>query len=430
MTPVGDDITRIAATGSRLFEKAGPQHSAEDIRHDVRRAIRRRRALAAGAGIVVASLLVAAVVIVIPKIGGRDVEPATPVPGDLVWSSDVGSEMWGGPLLLDGRIYVGADDGTVRAFDAGTGAPAWTLDAGAPVRANLTTNGDLIFVTTDANDVMALRDNGSTAQAVWSVTVATRTETRGLYDTFGSAATVAGDVLVVGAADGGIHGLDLATGAERWVVRTGGVVRSTAAVADGVAYVGSNDGRLYAISVATGEKLWMYSLGGSVTPSPLVSNGLVIVGSRGTDVVAIDVATGLERWSYSLAPSWAESSPVPLGDMIVFGSSSAGTVTAVDAATGAERWTSLVGGWPWSRPAIADGDVYVTTAGTGTTVTGTPGIRALDGATGDMLWGAPIGTALRWDPSGLATGALANPVVTGGYVYVAGLDGVLYCFLR
>jgi len=430
MNDIGEEINRIAAEGTRRFNAGKPRVSNAEILKDARRAVRVRAGTRIGVGVAAVALLTGTFTFALPKIGNRDVEPANPLPGDLVWSADVGAEMWGSPAVLGDRVYVGANDGSVRAFDLADGAPAWTFDAGAAVRASITTDGSMLFVAADDNAVVALRDDGTAPSVVWSAQLGTRHEQRGVYDTFGSAPTVAGDLVILGSADGGVYGLDRADGTQTWKVQTYGVVRSTAAVSDGVAYIGSNDGYLYAIDAATGAQLWSQSLGNSVTPSPAVVGDLVVVGSRGTSVVALDTSTGTVAWEYSLAPSWAESSPVRLGETLVFGSSAAGTVTAVNPETGELEWSSYVGGWPWSRPTVADGTVYVTTAFAGGDNPEVPGALALDGTTGVILWSFPIGEALRWTPDGRANGAMASPTVADERVLVAGLDGVLYCVAR
>jgi hypothetical protein len=43
------------------------------------------------------------------------------------WQADVGPSSLGSPLLVDGVLYVGVQDGTLRAFDAETGDVLWTF---------------------------------------------------------------------------------------------------------------------------------------------------------------------------------------------------------------------------------------------------------------------------------------------------------------
>ncbi len=83
-----------------------------------------------------------------------------------------------------------------------------------------------------------------------------------------------------GRRSGRITQLDAASGAKKWVYRTGGHIFSSPAVAGGVVYIGSLESYLYALDVASGAKKWIYRtriyIGFS---APAVANGAVYVGS-------------------------------------------------------------------------------------------------------------------------------------------------------
>ncbi|HEY5325329.1 MAG TPA: PQQ-binding-like beta-propeller repeat protein, partial [Caldimonas sp.] len=102
-------------------------------------------------------------------------------------------------------------------------------------------------------------------------------------------------------------------------------------------------------------------------------------------------------------------------------------VYAIDTATGARRWKARVPGWAWARPAVDDRLVVAGTVGYGAW----PGVRS----------GALVGIdrqsgALRWmhvdppTPEQVARkaewGFAAGPVLIGGTVYAADLDGRVF----
>ena len=161
MSNVNEAIGRIAAEGSRLFEVTGPAISSDEILRHVHRAVRRRAAIQIGAGVALVAIVAASLALVLPAINHHDTEPANPTPGTLIWQTDVGAEMWGSPVVLGDRVYVGANDGMVRAFNLADGAPVWTFDAEAPIRAKITTDGFLLYVAADDNTVIALHDDGA-----------------------------------------------------------------------------------------------------------------------------------------------------------------------------------------------------------------------------------------------------------------------------
>ena len=65
----------------------------------------------------------------------QDVQPGPGPDGQpqLIWSVKAGGAMTS-PILGDGTLFVGSDDGYLYAFDARTGADRWRLDLGAPIQ--------------------------------------------------------------------------------------------------------------------------------------------------------------------------------------------------------------------------------------------------------------------------------------------------------
>ena len=80
----------------------------------------------------------------------------------LIWSAKAGGAMTS-PILGDGTLFVGSDDGHLYAFDARTGADRWRLDLGAPL--NVAVFGDGIVAVADRNGVL----HGVVARRAWSV---------------------------------------------------------------------------------------------------------------------------------------------------------------------------------------------------------------------------------------------------------------------
>ncbi|HSB56004.1 MAG TPA: PQQ-binding-like beta-propeller repeat protein, partial [Gemmatimonadales bacterium] len=179
--------------------------------------------------------------------------------------------------------------------------------------------------------------------------------------------------------DGRVYGLDLASGAERWVHRTIGdtldsraagfdrrALQSSPAIAEGQVFVGSRDGGLYALDATTGERRWRFSHRGSwVVGSPAVQDGVVYVGSSdGHFVQAVDAKSGAEKWRFE-AGSNVLSSPTLAAGLLLVGTESTaapwGDLLAIDQATGALRWRLRMDEAIFSTPAAADSMLYIGT---------------------------------------------------------------------
>jgi len=246
---------------------------------------------------------------------------------------------------------------------------------------------------------------------------------------------VAGGTAYVGATDGVLYAVTIATGVLEWQFQTGARIPSSAAVANGRVHFTSYDGNLYALDAATGKELWRFETGGErrfaaphlngwspaaeVMPdpfdvylsSPAVANGTVYFGSGDHNIYAVDAATGALKWKFETGDV-VHSSPAIVGDTLYIGSWDR-YLYALDAQTGAVRWKFETGDDPeysnqkgiQSSPAVVDGTVYFgCRCGT---------VYALDAHTGEEQWA--FDTHGAW--------ANASPAVRGDRVWVATADG-------
>lgn len=100
------------------------------------------------------------------------------------------------------------------------------------------------------------------------------------------------DRIVIGTADGLIRAFAKSDGTTLWEYQTGlsltslepygrdgRDVNSTPAIHDGIVYIGASDGRLHGLSLATGEKLITYQLGTPIASSPTIHEDTLYVGA-------------------------------------------------------------------------------------------------------------------------------------------------------
>jgi polyvinyl alcohol dehydrogenase (cytochrome) len=230
---------------------------------------------------------------------------------------------------------------------------------------------------------------------------------------------------------------------EAWTLNA--QVNGTPAVADGTVYVQSVSGT-FALHAETGDAIWQApDIVG--TSSPAYADGVVFVHDSGAVLHALAADTGDEVWKVEVDPhpfAQGFSSPVPVGDLVIVGSSSREEVSATENATfrggvvayaretGEEVWRHYTveppfnGASVWGTVSVDEnaGRVF---AGTGNNYTGeasetSDAIFALDLATGGLLWTRQLTEGDVFtipNPQGPDYGFGTNPIL-----FEADVDGV------
>lgn len=127
------------------------------------------------------------------------------------WEPFAAGSPVGSPVVANGTVYVGDQDGHVYAVDAATGRERWQVDTGGSVTEAPAVVDSSVYVGTDDEQVYALdAANGTT---VWQATLSA-----GKSGHFGI--TVSDGRVFVGDADRAFA-LDTADGTEHWQINTG-----------------------------------------------------------------------------------------------------------------------------------------------------------------------------------------------------------------
>jgi outer membrane protein assembly factor BamB len=317
--------------------------------------------------------------------------------GAVVWKAKTFTTS-GKPAVAGGALYVAADDGTVRAFDASTGQARWTFTRTVGVSSQLgldgyvAVSGDTVYVTSDAGAVYALdAANGkqrwlytlpppqthiytTPALAFGLVYIASAGFSGAIYALdsatgkprwtatqaggFDGQPLVVGDTLYVGANNPDtVHAYDAKTGANRWSYNAGPAISTLPAVGSDAVYVGGQDAAVYAIRLTDHALAWKFQTGGNA-PTPLIATGAaptlggqtLYIGSEGGVIYALDTASGKPRWQI------AENSPIDappyLLDDTLFITTEAGDVVSLRASDGATVWRSKAGGFIIASPLV------------------------------------------------------------------------------
>ena len=269
---------------------------------------------------------------------------------------------------------------------------------------------DNLLVFGDYADVLYGVD-AATGQSLW--------EFKEAKDKYVGSPLLENNLIYAPNADGHLYVLDT-NGKLIWRFKTGKANWSKP-VSDGTnLYLGSMDHFIYALKLRysqneisadeTGKRLavqkplWKTDLETAIFAEPLLSNEQTLyAGTLGGELFALDTSNGKILWSYStegkLKGIW--SSPVLIGDVLVFGDSQ-GKLYALDAKTGAEKWknpveagNAIIGG---GAILVDDKVAFVTTAGK---------LLVLD-VDGNELWSKTFTEQIY-----------TQPKVDGDYIYLA-----------
>ena len=186
--------------------------------------------------------------------------------GEVRWRSPTDGVTFGTPSVSGSRVVFGTDAGVLYNLELGTGKLNWRIPLSGAIFASPAILDDTILVPTQASTMLAI--DLESGDSRW-------TAARGGAES----AAIAGDLVVLSASDGGIYGLDLATGAQRWIHASGKRALSAPTVSGDTVITGAGN-TLLALDPATGAQKWYYLATDIIETSPVVLDGFVFFGSR------------------------------------------------------------------------------------------------------------------------------------------------------
>jgi outer membrane protein assembly factor BamB len=318
-----------------------------------------------------------------------------PGPGPLTapkiaWTHDLGNAAVLFPILVDGLVIDGTQDGHLVALDALTGDERWRASVEGTMNGALSATDSTVITTSDAA-VEAF--DVATGTKLWTKPMSTDNQRPEILD----------GVVYVGTTDGAIYGLDVQSGDVRWSWQGDhSLSERVDVVSGGIVYATPSDGSLHALSLADGSERWKVESptsrvnvtigGGTVYLSQRVDEGA----SNG-QVAAINPADGSVRWRF-VPPSGQMTVAGPWRDGILYvGSAGDGVYALADNGDSYQvLWHTPTDAISW--PVALVGDLLY-----GSTIDGS--LIALDSHTGAIEWQVPV------------AGSGDGPIVSGGMVF-------------
>lgn len=207
--------------------------------------------------------------------------------GKIAWQQKAGDRINSAPAVVGGLVFLCGCDAQLRAIGSADGAEKFAIDMGALSGASPAVVGDSVVIGTDSGRVVCFE--AGAAKQRWLF--------EGIKDhamVYASPAIAEG-IVVVGARDRHVYGLDLMTGVPKWDFSTHGDVDSSPVISGGRVYVGSKDKRLYVLDLKSGENLWEFRAAGKITAAPAIGRGVLVQGDEAGSVYCLESEGAVNR---------------------------------------------------------------------------------------------------------------------------------------
>jgi outer membrane protein assembly factor BamB len=288
------------------------------------------------------------------------------------------------PIVAGGRLYTIDTLGTVRAFDARTGAAAWSSQ--------------------------------------------TPTEKGGERSLYGGGIAYDQGRIYATNGIGYVAALDERNGGIIWKVRPGGPLRGSPSVANGSLYVMSQDNQIYSLKEDDGSTNWSQAASLEIagvfgSASPAVGQGTVVAGFSSGELNAYRYENGRMVWQDALQRTSIRTSVSSLNDIDadpvidsgqVIAVGQGGRMVALDILTGQRQWELNIAGidTPW----VAGDWIFV--------VTDQAKIICVYRQNGHIRWITQLPQFLK-AKSKKGEIDYSGPVLAGGRLIVTGSNGAL-----
>ena len=297
--------------------------------------------------------------------------------GALVWASqtptDKGGEksLYGGGIAYDqGRIYATNGLGYVVALDERNGGSVWRVRPTGPLRGSPTVSNGAVYVMSQDNQIYSLKEeDGSTN---WSA--AASLEIAGV---FGTASPAVGQgTVVAGFSSGELNAYRYENGREVWqdALQRTSIRTSVSSLNDidadpvidsGQVIAVGQGGRMVSLDLITGQRQWELNLAGISTP--WLAGDWIFVVTDEAKLICVYRQNGHIRWISQL-PQFQKakskkgqieySGPVLAGGRLVITGSN-GALIYVDPTTGRFLSQSSVGAGVSLPPVVANSTLYL-----------------------------------------------------------------------
>ncbi|HEY9076717.1 MAG TPA: PQQ-binding-like beta-propeller repeat protein [Anaerolineaceae bacterium] len=263
--------------------------------------------------------------------------------GKIIWKVKLASKITSSPVLAQGLLWFGLQDGSILAISHLDGSTQYSFGTTAPIYAPPLVTPELIYCPSSDGVLYALTYPKPAISWAYKTGSALRSSPN-LYD----------GKLYFGSANGRLFALNAQDGTPFWQygILTQGAVESQPIVFDGRILFGSSDGRVYSLSAQTGGEYWRFSTPDGVFASPLILDNTVYIASIGQTLAAADFLTGDTLWEITTSNALLHK-PLIDGQILYYTTTADPHLFAVDIQNGRSLWDLDTGDWIAASPILA-----------------------------------------------------------------------------
>jgi len=270
----------------------------------------------------------------------------TYVKGEMIWKFKADNSIYSSPYILNRMVYFGSEDCYIYCVSEDSGDLIWKYKTDGYVYSSPIVSNQRLYIGSYDNYHYCL--SAKNGELIW------RYRTEG--DIFSSPFIVNGRVYF-GSKDGYVYCLSEIKGELIWRYKTGDIIYSSPIVKEKRLYIGSDDGYIYCLSADYGSLIWKYKTEGSIHSSPCLSSDRIYIGSRDYFIYCLSVDDGKLIWRFK-TNYYIDSTPYIYGDYLYFGSNDM-NIYCISAKSGEPKWENKADGKVYSSPYIYNERIYI-----------------------------------------------------------------------
>ena len=323
----------------------------------------------------------------------------------LLWSKKIGEEIKSSPVIGDGRIFIGSDDGCVYALSLADGKEIWKFSTKDMIEASPLLVDHTLYIGSMEGVLYAL--SAQDGKLKWKFTIGSRI--------VGSANWIdkqdgGAQRILIGSYDNNIYCLDLISGKKVWSYKTDNYINCTPSVDKGKIVFGGCDAKIHVVSQSDGRAIGVIDTGSYIAGSVALSNNYAFVGNYGNKFMCIDLIKKKILWEYGDEKKGAPffSSPAISRDKAIIGCRD-NFLYCINPKNGKMIWRFKSRDEIDSSPIICDDKVVVGSNDGRLYI-----VNLIDGK---MIWSYEIGAAIT-----------SSPAVDSNIIVISAEDGSVYAF--